>query len=56
MSAKRLKKRKDSSPAAEPKPDAAGIDVGSTEMWVAVGPDRDPNPIRCYASFTENPV
>jgi transposase len=54
LSAKRLKKRKDSSPAAEPKPDAAGIDVGSTEMWVAVGPDRDPNPIRCYASFTEN--
>jgi transposase len=54
MAAKRLKKRKHSNPAPEPKPDAAGIDVGSTEMWAAVGPDRDENPTRCYASFTEN--
>lgn len=33
-------------------PDAAGIDVGSAEHWVAVGPDRDPNPVRRFAAFT----
>ncbi|PYT25530.1 MAG: hypothetical protein DMG58_24050 [Acidobacteria bacterium] len=26
-------------------PDAAGIDVGGSEHWVAVSPDRDPEPI-----------
>lgn len=33
-------------------PDAAGIDVGATEMFVAVPADRDPRPIRCFKSFT----
>ena len=27
-------------------PDAAGIDVGGSEHWVAVSPDRDPEPVR----------
>ena len=27
-------------------PDAAGIDVGGSEHWVAVNPDRDPEPVR----------
>lgn len=54
MSAKHSKKKKPFSLAPEPKPDAAGIDIGSNEMWVAIGPDRDERPIRCYASFTEN--
>src|SRR5712692_8700185 len=31
---------------------AAGIDVGSTEHWVAVPPGRDPEPVRCFQSFT----
>lgn len=35
-------------------PDAAGIDVGATEIYVAVPPDRDPNPVRCFATFTED--
>ena len=26
-------------------PDAAGIDVGGSEHWVAVSPDRGPEPI-----------
>jgi hypothetical protein len=26
-------------------PDAAGIDVGGSEHWVAVSPDRDPEPV-----------
>ena len=34
--------------------DAAGIDVGATEIYVAVPEDRDPKPIRCFATFTED--
>jgi len=33
-------------------PNAAGIDVGSTEVWVSIPPDRDPEPIRRYETFT----
>jgi transposase len=31
---------------------AAGIDVGSAEHWVAVPPGSDPEPVRCFGSFT----
>jgi len=31
---------------------AAGMDVGATEIYVAVPPDRDPQPVRCYQTFT----
>jgi transposase len=33
-------------------PNAAGIDVGAREMYVAVPPDRDPEPVRVYHTFT----
>ena len=33
---------------------AAGIDIGSREIFVAVPPDRDQNPVRVFATFTEN--
>ena len=33
-------------------PNAAGIDVGATEIFVAVPTDRDPEPIRCFPTFT----
>jgi len=33
-------------------PNAAGIDIGATEIYVAVPPDRDPQPVRCFATFT----
>ena len=33
-------------------PDAAGIDVGGSEHWVAVSPDRDPEPVRPFGCFT----
>jgi transposase len=33
-------------------PDAAGIDIGGSEHWVAISPDRDEHPIRCFACFT----
>lgn len=34
-------------------PNAAGIDVGAREIYVAVGRDRDPEPVRCFSTFTE---
>lgn len=33
-------------------PDAAGIDVGGSEHWVAISPDRDPEPVRPFGCFT----
>jgi len=33
-------------------PDAAGIDVGGNEHWVAVSPDRDAEPVRRCGCFT----
>src|SRR6266852_5914095 len=33
-------------------PDAAGLDIGASEIWVAVPPDRDPNPVRSFGTFT----
>ena len=33
-------------------PHAAGIDIGATEHFVAVPPDRDPQPVRSFPAFT----
>jgi transposase len=33
-------------------PNAAGIDVGNSSHYVAVRPDRDPNPVRRFDCFT----
>src|SRR5215212_8890225 len=33
-------------------PNAAGLDIGSAEIVVAVPPDRDPEPVRVFATFT----
>jgi hypothetical protein len=33
-------------------PDAAGIDVGNSSHYVAVPPDRDPQPVRTFECFT----
>ncbi|HME31644.1 MAG TPA: IS110 family transposase [Terriglobales bacterium] len=35
-------------------PDAAGIDVGASELFVAVGADRDPQPVRRFPTFTRD--
>jgi transposase len=35
-------------------PDAAGIDVGSSEHYVAVPPDRDEQPVRRFGAFTQD--
>lgn len=34
--------------------DAAGIDCGSKEHYVAVPPDRDPNPVQSFPTFTDD--
>ena len=33
-------------------PNAAGIDIGATQIFVAVPPDRDTESVRCFATFT----
>ena len=33
-------------------PNAAGIDVGAREMYVAIPPDRDSEPVRIFKTFT----
>lgn len=33
-------------------PNAAGVDVGAEEMYVAVPPDRDSEPVRVFGTFT----
>jgi len=35
-------------------PNAAGIDVGATEIYVAVPPDRDAEPVRHFKTFTDD--
>src|ERR1700719_2257497 len=33
-------------------PNAAGVDVGAREMYVAISPDRDTEPVRVFPTFT----
>jgi transposase len=33
-------------------PNAAGVDVGATQIYISVPPDRDPEPVRCFPTFT----
>jgi len=50
-------RKKSTAQAALPvmRPDAAGIDVGATEVYAAVPVDRDrERPVRCFPTFTEN--
>lgn len=35
-------------------PDAAGIDIGAREHYVAVPAERDEQPVRCFGAFTED--
>jgi transposase len=57
MKPRRSSRRKHlTSPALEPiQPNAAGIDVGATDIYVAVPADRDPQPVCCFLSFTDGP-
>jgi transposase len=52
MTRKRIQNKKVELPIMNP--DAAGIDIGATEIYVAVPPDRDPEPVRMFESFTQD--
>ena len=41
-------------PAPSLDANAAGIDIGATEIYIAVAADRDPAPVRKFATFTED--
>src|SRR5215471_11091314 len=51
MSTKR-RKREQELPVLHP--DAAGIDVGASELFVAVPADRDPESVRSFPTFTQD--
>ena len=36
------------------RPNAAGIDIGAREIYVAVPRERDPKPVRAFETFTES--
>lgn len=54
--AREQKKRKGMSFEERPilEANAAGVDVGARQMFVAVPPDRDGNPVRVFDTFTED--
>jgi transposase len=45
---------KEESPIGLLHPNAAGIDISSTEHYVAVNPNKTDLPIRCFGAFTED--
>ena len=49
---KRRSSRARSAPLAQMNLNAAGIDVGASEHWVAVPPDRDEQPVQRFGAFT----
>jgi len=54
MSNKRAEKKKGCSPGSGLQPDASGVDVGATEIYIAVAEGRDAEPVRRFATFTED--
>src|SRR6476646_11982616 len=53
---KRSRKRKGMCLEDRPilEPDAAGIDIGAREIFVAVPPDRAEDPVQVFSTFTED--
>jgi transposase len=52
MKQRRKKQKKQPKSFSIINPDAAGIDIGSAEHWVAVPADRDQHPVRKFKCFT----
>jgi transposase len=50
--AKRKSQRKGVDPLPVLNLNAAGLDIGSAEIWAAVPADRDPEPVRVFGTFT----
>jgi len=50
------RRKRSNSPTALPvmRPNAAGIDIGATEIYVAVPADRAPKNVRAFATFTQD--
>jgi transposase len=53
MSRKKKTKKVDAAPVML-HPDAAGVDIGATEIYVSVPIERDADPVRCFGTFTED--
>ena len=51
---RKLKASKGASELPILKPNAAGVDIGATEIFVAVLPDRDSEPVRSFPTFTQD--
>ena len=47
-----MAKRRASNPFSTITPHAAGINIGATHHVVAVGPNRDPTPVRTFCTFS----
>jgi transposase len=54
MAQRKKRKTKEAPELPVLNPTAAGIDIGATEIYVAVHPDSDPDPVRSFATFTED--
>jgi len=55
MSRKRRSSKKTSAPVLHSlNPNAAGVDIGATEVYIAIPADRDPQPVRHFSTFTED--
>jgi transposase len=52
--AKSKTKSEATKPLHEPNPDAGGIDLSPTEIWVAVPPERAQNSVRKFEAFTKD--
>jgi transposase len=50
--ANKRKRRSEELPVLHP--DAAGIDIGASELFVAVAANRDPQPVRSFPTFTRD--
>src|SRR6202162_703881 len=55
MSRRRKNNRKTGAPVLHClNPHAAGVDIGATEIYIAVPVGRDPRPVRRFSTFTED--
>ena len=56
MARKRKQDRREGKQAVMPvmRADAAGIDIGATEIYVAVPADRAEENVRCFPTFTQD--
>ena len=52
--AKKRKHRKLDRSLPEMRPNAGGVDIGATEIFVAVPADRDTDSVRSFPTFTED--